>query len=75
MPVDWMEFLEKGGPFLLTSAALAWACWQMWKRLQEVIDARINDQKEFTQQMREVSDASTSAINNLTRVVEDRLRG
>ncbi|MGC0225142.1 hypothetical protein [Pseudooceanicola nitratireducens] len=51
MPVDWMEFLEKGGPFLLTSAVLAWVAWKLWQRLQEVQDARLDDHKIHTKEL------------------------
>lgn len=75
--VDWKELLTAlgGGASAVLILLLLGAVIALWKRTVTLTDARFEDHKEHTRQMREISDSSSSALNSLTRVVEDRLRG
>lgn len=71
MTIDWSELLEKGGLSLVVIVGLAWALLHMWRRLNAVQDARIQDQKEHTAQIIE----TTRLVDTVLGAVEGRRRG
>ncbi|WP_226779023.1 hypothetical protein [Oceaniglobus trochenteri] len=79
--MDWTSIIAEigGGLPAVVIVALAWRDWINTKRIDAANEARLNDMRENSRELRAVSDNAAAAINGatatiseLTRLLEDR---
>ncbi|WP_226782217.1 hypothetical protein [Oceaniglobus trochenteri] len=72
--MDWSAIISEigGGLPAVVIVALAWRDWINTKRLDAAHEARLNDMRDHSKELREVSDNATAALNGMARLLEDR---
>jgi hypothetical protein len=75
------SLIEKFGIYGLVIFGLAWAWIIVWKRLQEVQDARLTEMREhnrqiieITKEIKDLGHGSIKAMDSLSDVVKESIR-
>lgn len=68
--MDTVKFIEVYGIPGAAVLGLAFAVVQLWKAYSDVQNRRIEDTREAAKEIREIAEASNSAIDALTRMLE-----